>query len=75
MRGMEFSEEDLAFRQLGKILFFLFVGALSAILLYVGWHDVNRDEPMGYLAFAGSALFWWPLFRLGRYHARKRPHA
>jgi len=69
---MDVSEEDLALQQQGKILLFLFVGALSAILLYVGWHYVNRDEPAGYLALAGSALFWWPLFRLGMYHARKR---
>jgi len=51
---MAVREEDLAQQHLGKILLFLFVGALSALLLYVGWHSVTRDEPMGYWPLPGA---------------------
>ena len=71
---MDVTDDDLRVRLQGKVALFVFVGAVSAILLFVGIQCVRGDEPLGYLALVGSALFWWPLFRLGMYHARKRRH-
>jgi hypothetical protein len=72
MADMEYSQEDRRAWQQGKVLLFLFVGALSGILLYIGYYEMTHGEPIGYLAVVASAVFWWPLFRLGSYHARKR---
>jgi len=71
MLGMEPTEDDLALRHLGRYLVFGSVGFLSAVLLYLGYHHLIRENPQGYLECAGSAVFWYPLFRLGRYHARR----
>ena len=65
--------EDLKARRDGKVLLFLAVGALSGILLWYGSVLLRRHETLlGIAAIAFSALFWYPLFRLGRYHARRR---
>ena len=69
---MDVTDDDLRVRLQGKVALFLFVGAVSAILLFVGVECLRGDDPLGYLALVGSAVFWWPLFRLGMYHARKR---
>ena len=69
------TEADLRARRQGKILLFLIVGAVSAILLWIGVEAVRENEPWGLAALTGSALFGWPLFRLGMYHARRRRQA
>ncbi|HLY11669.1 MAG TPA: hypothetical protein VKW04_20380 [Planctomycetota bacterium] len=69
---MEDSSDDLAARDLGRALVFVSVGAVSAFLLFFGVRWLREQDPVGgILAITGSVLFWWPLFRLGMYHARK----
>lgn len=54
------------------MLLFLFVGGLSGVLLTLAYRQFRAEDYLtGILACAGSAVFWYPLFRLGRYHARK----
>lgn len=71
MADRNVSEEDRRAREAGRILVFLVAGALSGLLLYLGYWSVTHGEPLGFLALVGSAVFWWPLFRLGVHHARK----
>jgi hypothetical protein len=70
---MELTEEDRQAQRTGKLLLFLVVGAISGLLLWFGVQLIRQEDFLGGgLAAVGSALFWYPLFRLGRYHARKR---
>jgi hypothetical protein len=55
-----------------KILLFPFVGALSGLLLYIGVQWLREGEALGVVALSGSSAFWWPLFRLGMEHARRK---
>jgi hypothetical protein len=67
------SEQDLRTQLQGKIALFLFVGVVSGLLLLVSVHFFQEDQFLpGVLALGGSTLFWYPLFRLGMYHARKQ---
>jgi hypothetical protein len=66
------TDQILRARQQGKVALFLFVGAVSGLLLLVSVHFFQEDQFLpGILTLAGSTLFWYPLFRLGMYHARK----
>jgi hypothetical protein len=72
------AEEDQDLRQLGKLVFFLSVGLFSALSLAAAVHFLREEEPVvAAAALAASARLWWPLFKLGRYHAkqRRRPQA
>jgi hypothetical protein len=63
------SEQILRSRLHGKVARFLFVGAVSGLLLPVSFHFFQEDQYLpGILTLAGS---WYPLFRLGRLHAWK----
>lgn len=66
-------EEEAEFHHwLGKTLFFLFVGGLSGVLLYLGYRQIRAEDYLtGIPTLAASAIFWYPLYRLGRFHARK----
>jgi len=69
---MDESEQDMRTQVQGKMALFLFVGAVSGLLLLVSVHFFQEDQFLpGTLTLAGSTLFWYPLFRLGMYHARK----
>jgi len=66
------SEQALRAQQQGKVALFLFVGAVSGLLLLISVHYFQEEQWVpGILTLAGSTLFWYPLFRLGMYHARK----
>jgi CHASE2 domain-containing sensor protein len=68
------TDQILRARQQGKVVLFLFVGAVSGLLLLVSVHYFQEDQWLpGILSLAGSTAFWYPLFRLGMLHARKRP--
>lgn len=70
---MQDSEEDLVTRDIGKAMVFAGVMVLSGLLLWVAVELILRRQIVfGSLAGLGSAAFWWPLFKLGRYHARRR---
>jgi hypothetical protein len=72
------AEEDQDLRGLGKLMFFLSVGLFSALCLAGAVHFFREEEPwIAGASLAASASLWWPLFRLGRYHAkqRRRPQA
>ena len=71
---MDETDQILRARRQGKVALFLFVGAVSGLLLLVSVHYFQEDQwGPGVLALAGSTVFWYPLFRLGMLHARKRP--
>jgi hypothetical protein len=70
---MDTTEEDHDLRQLGKLVFFLSVGLFSALSLAAAVHFFREEEPwLAGAALTASASLWWPLFRLGRYHAKQR---
>jgi hypothetical protein len=67
------SQADLDARQLGKFLFFMAVGLFSALCLAGALHFYRREDlPVAFACLLASASLWWPLFQLGRFHARKR---
>jgi hypothetical protein len=72
MHRLDIGGEEPRTVQQGKLFLFLFVGAVSGILLYIGIQAIREREPLGFLALVGSAVFWWPLFKLGSHHAKKR---
>jgi lipopolysaccharide export LptBFGC system permease protein LptF len=70
---MESSDQEQDLRQLGRVSVFVFVGVLSALFLALSVDTGRRNSPTASIVcFLLSALFWWPLFKLGRYHAKKR---
>jgi hypothetical protein len=67
------SEEALRVQRQGKVALFLFVGAVPGLLLLVSVRSFQEERWVpGVLSLAGSTHFWYPLFRLGMVHARKR---
>jgi hypothetical protein len=70
---MDTPEDDLHYRKLGRACVFLGAGAFSALCLAGAVNFFRHEEPViaGAALLASSSL-WWPLFKLGRYHAKQR---
>lgn len=60
------TEEGVDLRPVGKAIVFFGVGTLSAVLLWYATCLIRKDDIVlgGEMSIA-SALFWYPLFRLG----------